>query len=347
MSTTMQYRFLGSSGLKVSEICLGSTFVMPASADQAANIKSAMTTMSEFVAAGGNFIDTADAYGDGAAEKMIGGWLKTQQRDDIVLASKAFNVMGKGVNDNGLSRKHLTKALEGSLSRLGTDYIDLYQCHCWDRGTPIRETLLALNDFVRAGKIRYIGVSNFTGQQLQKTVDLVASMGLEKVVSIQQEYSLLERNFEYDLTELCVEEEVSCIAWSPLKAGWLSGKYTRANSGYAPGSRAESAASYSPEYAGLANEKTFALIDEVTAIAKEVGKSATAVSVRWLLQKPGVAAAIIGARNPEQLKGNLEATTFQLTTAQMERLDSLSAVPLNYPWRFIDDATPNKTRSRH
>ncbi|TPX38342.1 hypothetical protein SmJEL517_g00172 [Synchytrium microbalum] len=346
MSTTMQYRFLGSSGLKVSEICLGSTFVMPASSDQAANIKIAMTTMSEFVAAGGNFIDTADAYGNGAAEKMIGGWLKTQKRDDIVLASKAFMVMGNGVNDQGLSRKHLTKSLEGSLARLGTDYIDLYQCHCWDKGTPIRETLLTLNDFVRAGKIRYIGVSNFTGQQLQKTVDLVASMGLEKVVSIQQEYSLLERNFEYDLTELCVEEEVSCIAWSPLKAGWLSGKYTRANSGYAAGSRAESAASYSPEYAGLANEKTFALMDEVTAIAKEVGKSATAVSIRWLLQKPGVAAAIIGARNPEQLKGNLEATTFQLTKAQMDRLDSLSAVPLNYPWRFIDDAAPNKTRSR-
>ncbi|TPX34966.1 hypothetical protein SeMB42_g07244 [Synchytrium endobioticum] len=345
---SMKYRYLGSSGLKVSEICLGSTFSLPSSKDERQNIQTSFDVLNEFLHSGGNFIDTANIYMNGGAEKTIGTWLKTHsRRDDLVIATKASKPMGTGPNDAGSSRKHLVKALEASLERLGTTYIDLYQIHCHDRGTSVRETLMTLNDFVRAGKIRYIGLSNYTGSTLQKAVGVADALGAERIVSLQQEYSLLERGYEfYDLMDVCWEEQISCLPWSPLKAGWLSGKYTRCDATYQPNSRAAHAASSSSEYATLANDATFSIIDEISAISNEINHTPTAVSIRWLLQKPTVAAAVIGVRNPTQLKDNLEATTFELTPEQMKRLDDKSKTPLIYPWRFIENANPHRGRKR-
>jgi aryl-alcohol dehydrogenase-like predicted oxidoreductase len=322
----MNYRYLGKTGLKVSELCLGTmTFGAGATEEVSRQI------LDRFVESGGNFVDTADVYTDGTSEKIVGRWLKGKTRDDFVVATKVRFAMGEGPNDIGLSRKHILAGVEASLRRLGTDYVDLYQVHCWDRTTPLEETLSTLDALVHSGKVRYIGVSNFTGWQLQKAIDLSRCKGWESFVCLQPLYNLLDRYVEWELLPVCLNEGLGIIPWSPLRGGWLSGKYRRGMASPPQGTRVKEAEEqgWSEAWSLYNNERTWDILDEVFAIAQETGKTPAQVALNWLLQKPGVTAPIIGARTVAQLEDNLGAIAWTLATSQMERLDQVSDLP--YP----------------
>jgi aryl-alcohol dehydrogenase-like predicted oxidoreductase len=328
----MQYRFLGRAGLKVSELCLGAmTFGRESTEAESRDM------MSRFVEAGGNFIDTADVYGRGVSEEIVGRWLKSQPRDQMVIATKVRFAMGDGPNDAGLSRKHILDAIDASLRRLGTDYVDLYQVHMWDAGTPLEETLSALDQLVRIGKARYIGASNYAGYQLQKAIDLSRRMGWEPFTCLQPLYNLLDRSLEWELLPVCLGEGVGIIPWSPLRGGWLSGRYRRGMSAPPEGSRVDIATreGWSENWAKYDTDHTWAVIDALLAIAQEAGKTPAQVALRWLLQRPGVTAPIIGARRMAHLEDNLGATGWTLEDEHMRRLTDASAVALPYPYDFL------------
>jgi aryl-alcohol dehydrogenase-like predicted oxidoreductase len=230
----MEYTYLGRTGLKVSELCLG-TMHFGGRTDEA----TAHRMLDRFVAAGGTFIDTADVYGAGASEEIIGRWLARQSRDNLVIATKAYGEMGPGPNDAGAGRKHLLGAVEASLRRLRTDHLDLYQMHVFDDATPIEETLSTLDGLVRAGKVRFLGASNYAGWQLQKSIDLARQHGWEPFACLQPLYNLLDRETEWDLVPVCQNEGVGIIPWSPLRGGWLSGRYRRGMAAAPAGSRVD------------------------------------------------------------------------------------------------------------
>ena len=328
----MNYRYLGATGLKVSELCLGTmTFGRETSeADSHA-------MLDRFVDAGGNFIDTADVYTRGASETIIGHWLRTARRDDLVIATKVRFPMGDGPNEVGLSRKHILAGVDASLKRLQTDYIDLYQVHCWDPATPLWETLTTLDGLVRSGKVRYIGVSNFSGWQLQKALDMSHQLGLEPFVCLQPLYNLLDRSAEWELIPVCRNEGLGVIPWSPLRGGWLTGKYRRGMAQPPAGTRIERAAKegWSEAWEVYNNEHTWNVIDELLAVAEECGKAPAQVALNWLLQRPGVTAPIIGARTLEQLESNLGAVGWALSDEQMARLTQVSDSRLPYPYDFL------------
>lgn len=332
----MEYRYMGKTGLKVSELCLGAmTFGRETDRDTSYQM------LEQFVAAGGNFIDTANVYNAGVSEEILGQWLKTQNRHDLVIATKVRFGMGDGPNDVGLSRTHILTAVNESLRRLGTDYIDLYQVHCWDPGTPLKETLSTLDSLVKSGKVCYIGASNFTGWQLQKAVDLSHQHGWEPFTCLQPLYNLLDRYLEWDLLDVCQNEGLGIIPWSPLRGGWLSGKYRRGMDGPIARTRVEEAEKkgWSETWSEYANERTWHVLDTLFAIAEEAGKEPVQVALRWLIQRPGVTAPIIGVRTPAHLASNLGAAGWKLTREQMKRLDQASEVMLPYyPYGFIKNA---------
>jgi aryl-alcohol dehydrogenase-like predicted oxidoreductase len=355
-SVQLEYRFLGNTGLLVSELCFGAmtlhttgganSWGMPTSDEE-----TSFQLLDRFVQAGGNFIDTADIYDQ--SEKVLGKWLAKQgadKRKDFVIATKARGKVGPGPNDVGLSRKHIMDAVHKSLKDLQTDYIDLYQCHTWDAKTPLRETFSTLNDLVRSGKVRYIGISNFIGWQLQKAIDLTQQMGWEPIVSLQPQYNLLCREVEWELLPIAKNEGLAVLPWSPLKGGWLTGKYKRdsaststststSTSGTGGGAEAGSRIEWAQKvgwqqtnYDSLNNDHTWRVIDQLTEVAKDAGKTPAQVALRWLLQKPEVTCPIIGARTVGQLEDNLGAAGWTLTETQMRALDAASAVPVPYPW---------------
>jgi aryl-alcohol dehydrogenase-like predicted oxidoreductase len=324
----MEYRYLGRTGLKVSEICLGAmTFGRESTEDVSYQM------LDYFKSLGGNFIDTADVYGQGVSETILGRWLKKQTRDDFVIATKVRFGMGDGPNDIGLSRKHILAGVDASLKRLDTDYIDLYQIHGWDPGTPLEETLQTLDSLVKSGKVRYIGASNVTAWQLQKAVDLSRFNGWEPFSCLQPLYNLLDREIELDIIPVCLNEGVGIIPWSPLRGGWLTGKYHRGMDGPLEGTRVEEAGKqgWSESWQTYGNERTWKIIEALTAIGAELGKSVPQVALNWLLQMPGVTAPIVGARTMVHLKDNLGAVGWALSAEQMEKLDQVSAKPLPYP----------------
>ncbi len=323
----MDYRFLGTTGLKVSELCLGTmTFGRETSRQESHQI------LDRFLDAGGNFVDTADVYSRGASEQIVGDWLKSQQRDDLVIATKVRFPMGDKPNDVGLSRKHILSGVDASLRRLQTDYIDLYQVHAWDGAAWLPETLSALNSLVQSGKVRYIGASNFTGWQLQKAIDLSRHMGWEPFCSLQPQYNLLERAIEWEILPVCQQEGLGVIPWSPLRGGWLSGKFRRGMTGPPAGSRIEIAEEqgWSESWSAYNNEHTWTVLDALLAVADEVGKTPAQVAIKWLLQQPGVTAPIIGARTTEQLDSNLAVRGWLLSQEQVEQLDQASNLELPY-----------------
>lgn len=331
----MQYRFMGNTGLKVSELCLGTmTF------GRETNEQDSHRMLDHFVEAGGNFIDTADVYSRGGSEEVLGRWLKNKVRDSLVIATKVRYPMGPGPNDLGLSRKHLLSAVEASLRRLQTDYLDLYQVHCWDSRTPLEETLSTLDVLVRSGKVRYIGASNYNGWQLQKSIEICRRMGWERFVCLQPQYNLLCRSTEWELVDICLNEGMGLIAWSPLRGGWLSGKFRRGMSGPPAGTRIEVAEKegWDESWSNYNNEHTWQVVDTLIAVSEEIGKSPAQVAINWLLQRPGVTAPIIGARTMEQLKDNLGASGWSLTPEFMERLNQASELPLPYPYSEIAGA---------
>jgi aryl-alcohol dehydrogenase-like predicted oxidoreductase len=328
----MEYRRLGDTGLMVSELCLGCmTFGREASEEDSKRL------VDRFLDAGGNFIDTADVYSKGVSEEITGRTIKGV-RDEVVLATKVYFPMGEGPNDTGLSRKHVTQGCEDSLRRLGTDYIDLYQVHCWDSATPLKETLSALTDLVRSGKVRYMGVSNFTGWQLVKSVCLSEANGLERFVCLQPQYSLVERNIEREILPICLEEGLGVIPWSPLGGGFLSGKYRREEEPPQGSRISEAVASMEEHWDRRATDRNWRALDVAGRISEETGKSYAQISLNWLLRQDGVTAPIIGARTLEQLEDNLGASGWTLDEEQVEELSDASALEDVYPYRFIRNA---------
>jgi aryl-alcohol dehydrogenase-like predicted oxidoreductase len=327
----MNNRFMGKTGLKVSELCLGAMTFGRESTEEVS-----FQVLNRFVEAGGNFIDTAETYSAGLSEEILGRWLKDQRRDDLVIATKVRWGKDSGANSDGLSRKRIMAAVEGSLRRLQTDYIDLYQVHMWD-GTPLEETLSTLDSLVRAGKVRYIGASNFSGWQLQKAVDISNHMGLEPFTCLQPLYNMLDREIEWELIPVCENEGLGVIPWSPLRGGWLSGKIRRGMTAPAEGTRVKQAEEmgWSEAWSVYDNERTWTVIDALLAVAEEAGRSPAQVALNWLLQRPGVTAPIIGARNMQQLEDNLCAAEWTLTADQMDRLNKVSEKEPPYPYAYI------------
>lgn len=327
----MEYRSLGRTGLRVSELCLGAmTFGRETEEDVSYQI------LDKFVDSGGNFIDTADVYSQGISETILGRWLKNQNRDSLVIATKVRFPMGEGPNDYGLGRKHILSGVEASLKRLGTDYIDLYQVHRWDPDTPLDETLSTLNELVKSGKVRYIGCSNFQGWHLQKAIDISKQNGWEPFTCLQPLYNLLDRVIEWELIPICQNEGLGIIPWSPLRGGWLSGKYKRGMQGPQEGSRVHTAGKlgWSETWEIYANERTWSVIDQIFVVANETGKEPAQVALRWLLQSPGVTAPIIGVRTMSHLESNLGSTGWELNPDQMAKLNQVSLIRPPYPYDF-------------
>ena len=337
----MEYRFMGRTGLKVSELCLGAmTFGRETSEVDSYRM------LDQFKEVGGNFIDTADVYSLGLSETILGMWLKKQNRDDFIIATKVRFNMGEGPNDLGLSRKHILAGIEASLKRLGADYVDLYQIHGWDPGAPLEETLQTLNGLVQSGKVRYIGASNVTAWQLQKAIDISRHNGWEPFACLQPLYNLLDRELEWDIVPVCLNEGVGIIPWSPLRGGWLSGKYRRGMEGPPEGTRVEDASKqgWSESWQAYANERTWTIIDTMLAISEQTGKSAAQIALNWMLQMPGVTAPIIGARTMKHLEDNLGASGWSLTPEQMERLNQVSEKKLPYPHNMIVNFSAPRAR---
>ncbi|HLU34065.1 MAG TPA: aldo/keto reductase [Natronosporangium sp.] len=327
----MEYRVLGNSGLMVSELCLGA-MTFGNETDEAGSHQ----LLDRFVAAGGNFIDTADVYAGGASEEIIGRWLARQRRDDLVIATKLFWPTGGGPNDRGAGRKHILSAVEASLRRLNTDYIDLYQVHCFDETTPIEETLATLDNLVRAGKVRHLGASNYASWQLQKTMDVARYRGWEPLVALQPLYNLIDREVELELVPVCRNEGVGIIPWAPMRGGWLTGKYRRGMTTAPPDTRwEENKQPWLGSWETKVDERTWTVTDTVLAVAEEVGRSPAQVALRWLLQRPGVTAPIVGARRLDQLEDNLGATGWSLSDKHMERLTTAGEQPLPYPHGYL------------
>ncbi len=326
----MEYRFMGRTGLRVSEICLGcQTF------GWGADEPTAHALADCFVAAGGNFFDTSNTYNAGKSETMLGSWLKDRgNRAQLVIASKVFFPAGQGPNDTGLSRKHILDQIDGSLRRLQTDYLDLYQMHCWDASTPLEETLRALDDLVRAGKVRYVGASNYTASQLTRAIMLSEMHNWVRFDCLQPEYSLLVRSTEWELLPLCIEEGIGVIAWSPLAGGWLSGKYRRGQPP-PPDSRAGRADRWDDLPEQRESERTWQIVDALREISGARGKTPSQVALNWLLQQPGVTASIIGARTTAQLEENLGSVGWALDADELSKLNAASDIPLPSPYNFI------------
>lgn len=330
----MNYRRMGKTGLKVSELCLGA---MTFGGDSTEEI--AIQMLNRFAEIGGNFIDTANGYNAGASEEILGRWLKGQKREDWVIATKVRFPTGDKPNDWGLSRKHILDAVHASLRRLNTDYIDLYQVHMWDATTELAETLSTLNDLVHSGKVRYIGVSNFSGWQVQKAVDLSRQMGWEPFTCLQPLYNLLDREAEWELFPVCLNEGLGIIPWSPLRGGWLSGKYHREMAGPPDNTRVKNAEihGWTESWSDYNTDHTWGVIDVLRAVAEEASKTPAQVALNWVLNRPGVTAPIIGARNMSQFEDNLGAIGWSLTPEQVAKLDKASSKRLPYPYNYLSN----------
>jgi len=283
--------------------------------------------------AGVNFFDTADVYGqDGLSERVLGTWLaKEKRRDEVVLATKCRFRMGRGPNDTGASRLHILRACEDSLRRLRTDRIDLYQIHMQDIDTPEEETLRALDDLVRAGKVLYIGCSNYIGARLTDSLWISRTQNLERFAAAQMQYSLVERGIEREVLPVCRKENVGILPWSPLAGGFLSGKYKK-DAAPPAGTRLEK---YKQRLAAYDTPRHWRILDAVETIARELSTTPTAVALAWLMQRPAVTSVIFGARTTAQLDDNLRAASLALPAELVKRLDEASAFEAGYPYEFI------------
>jgi aryl-alcohol dehydrogenase-like predicted oxidoreductase len=325
----MEYRSLGRSGTMVSELCLGCmTF------GRELDDRGSKELIGRFIDAGGNFLDTADVYSQGTSEEITGKAVR-HNRDDLVIATKVRFAMGDGPNDVGISRKHIIAGAEASLRRLGTEYIDLYQVHCWDAITPLEETLSALTDLVRHGKVRYLGISNFSGWQIMKAMAVSHAHGFESFVSLQPQYSLVERNLEYELVPVCLDQGIGILPWGPLGGGFVSGKYRKGEQPPEDSRIAGATSDMEESWERRANERNWEIIDVLGSISEETGRSYSQVALNWLLNKPGVTAPILGARKLDQLEDNLGASGWRLDHKQMQQLDEISQPPALYPYSFI------------
>lgn len=329
----MNYAFLGRSGLSISRLSFGTaTFGGSTSMDPAVgqigqiDLAEAQRIVGECVAAGINYFDTADVYSAGDSETILGKALGPL-RQDVVIGTKATMRMGPGRHDVGSSRLHIIRACEDSLRRLRTDWIDLYQLHYPDALTPIEETLRAMDDLVRSGKVRYIGCSNFLAWQVVRATAVSDALMRERFVSHQISYSLTERDAEVEVIPACLDQNVGLVAWGPLAGGFLSGKYRRGVAKPA-GARLEKL----PNYPSVRDwNKGYDIVDVVCEISKERGVAASEVAINWALRKPWISSIVLGARTEEQFSANLKANSWVLTAEEVARLDAVSAPVLPYP----------------
>lgn len=330
----MQYRPLGNSGLIVSRACLG-TMVFGEENERGADEQTSLDMIDRFIDAGGNFIDTADVYAGGRSEEIVGTALSRTARDRIILATKVRMPVGKGPNDIGLSRKHITDSVEASLRRLGSDYIDLYYTHMWDPVTPLEETLRALDDLVRDGKIRYVGVSNFAAWQLMKALSVSEARGFVRYVAAQYQHSLVMRDIEREFDGLFRDQGLGEIPWGALGGGFLSGKYRK---GERPEEGRLSMMPDSAEEAWnrRAVERNWRTLDAVGEIAEARGVSYSQVALAWLLARPAVTSVLLGVRTADQLEDNLGAVDIALSAEEYARLDEASRPEPGYPYRMIE-----------
>ena len=335
----MNYQLLGRSGLRVSDLCLGTmTFGddwgWGAAKDEARKIYDAYRT------AGGNFIDTANIYTNGSSEKLVGEFIKGH-REEVIVATKYTNAAvgftgkpGTDANAGGNQRKNMVQAVEASLKRLGTDYIDLYWLHVWDQITPAEEVMRAFDDLVRAGKVLYVGISDAPAWVVAKSNTLAELRGWTRYVGLQIEYSLLERTVERELVPMAKDQQMTILAWSPLKNGMLTGKYLPEN---VKQSEAEGSRMHSEMMKGFGGieESAHATVREIVALAKELGVSAAQVALAWLRYRPVPVIPIIGARKVAQIEDNIRSLDVQLSPEQLQRLEKASAVPLGFPHDFF------------
>ncbi len=337
----MEYRRLGKSGLKVPVLSLGtSTFGGGSEFFKkwgAVDVAGATRMVDICLEAGANFFDTANVYSDGMAEEILGQAI-AGKRDKVLVATKATYRLGQGANDTGSGRGHLTAALEASLKRLKTDYVDVFYLHGPDGFTPIEETMQTLDTFVRDGKVRYVALSNFNGWQAMKACAAADRHGWVRPVAHEIYYSLLDRDYEWELMPFGLEEGLGAVIWSPLGWGRLSGKIRRGQ----PAPKDSRMGQITDRWPNQ-DELLFGIVDVLDAIAKETGKSIPQIALNWLLRRPGIASVIIGARNEEQLKQNLGADGWALTADQVKRLDEASAQKPSYPFwhqRRYPELTP-------
>jgi aryl-alcohol dehydrogenase-like predicted oxidoreductase len=327
----MEYRLLGGSGLKVSALSFGTaTFGGTNEFFKGfgqTEVEEARRLVDICFEAGVNLFDTADGYSDGRSEEILGKAL-AGKRDQALISTKTGFPSGPGPNDEGSSRYHLRRALEGSLRRLGTDYVDIYHLHCFDALTPIEEVQETLNTFVREGKVRYIACSNFSGWHLMKSLAVADRYGWPRFVAHQVYYSLLNREYEWELMPLALDQKVGALIWSPLGWGRLTGKVRRGQP-LPDVSRLHSIADAGPQ---MPDEHLYKVVDALDAVAAETGKTVPQVALNWLLQRPSISAVIVGARNEEQLRQNLGAAGWNLTAAQVAALDKASEVEPVYPY---------------
>jgi aryl-alcohol dehydrogenase-like predicted oxidoreductase len=327
----MEYRQLGASGLKVPVLSFGTAtfgggneFFKAWGSTQA---EEAGRLINLCLDAGVNLFDTANVYSNGLSEEILGQALKGL-RNQVLISTKATFSMGDGPNDLGSSRFHLLKQCEDSLKRLNTDHIDIYHMHGFDGNTPVEETLKTLENLVESGKVRYIACSNFSGWHLMKSLSVSERYGWSRYIAHQAYYSLLDREFEWELMPLGIDQRVGTIVWSPLASGRLSGKYRR-NQPLPENNRVQQGGGHGP---ALNEERLYTIIDALDEVSAETGKSVSQISLNWLLQRPTVSNIVIGARNEEQLKQNLEAAGWNLTTEQVKKLDEASKSEPIYPY---------------
>ncbi|MBN9024095.1 MULTISPECIES: aldo/keto reductase [Kaistia] len=331
----MRTKTLGGTGLLVSEICLGTmtfggrgfwTAIGQLDQSVADNI------VARALDAGVNFIDTADVYSEGVSEEVTGRAMVNsgRKRTDIVLATKALGQTGPGPNDRGASRGHIMDAVKASLKRLGTDYIDLYQIHGFDPLTPVEETVRALDDLVRQGHVRYVGVSNWASWQIMKALGIADSKDWARFASLQAYYTIAGRDLERDIVPMLRDQKVGLMVWSPLAGGFLSGKYDRDGKGPDGARRA------SFDFPPINKDRAFDVIDVMREIGDAKGVSVARIALAWLLHQPVVTSVIVGAKSVEQLDDNLAATTVQLSAEELKRLDEVSALPAEYPGWMIE-----------
>ena len=338
----MRYKTLGGTGLLVSEICLGTmTF-------GGRGFWTAIGTLDQSVAdgivaraldAGVNFIDTADIYSEGLSEEITGKAIANsgRPRSDIVLATKVFGSVGEGPNDRGASRGHIMDGVKASLKRLGTDYIDLYQIHGLDPLTPVEETVRALDDLVRQGYVRYVGVSNWPAWTVMKALGIADKQNWTRLSTLQAYYSIAGRDLEREIVPMLESEKVGLMAWSPLAGGLLSGKFDRDGSG------PEGSRRVSFDFPPVDKDRAFDCIDVMREIAEAHKVSVARIALAWLLHQRFVMSVIIGAKNTEQLDDNLAATDVRLTDEELERLDAVSALPPEYPGWMLERQGGNRT----
>ncbi len=328
-----QYVTLGRSGLRVSTLCLGA-MTFGEDLGWGTSVEESQQIIDRYLELGGNFIDTANFYTRSHSEKIIGDHIgrHAARRDHTVIATKfSGNLYPGDPNGGGSGRKSLISACENSLRRLQTDYIDLYWLHMWDANTPIEETMAALDDIVRAGKVRYIGVSDTPAWKIAQANLIARFRGWSSFIGLQVEYSLLERSIEQELVPMASEFGLGITPWSPLKGGVLSGKYTRANAGQHNADRGAMVDAF-------LNEKTYAVIDELELIAKAHGTTVAGVALAWVQAQPAVSSVIIGARRLAQLEDNVRATEVHLTADELDRLDALTKPKFGFPHNMLEMA---------